>query len=114
MRVLGPSVFALIPELTASADAGERLAAVSALQLIPDVRYLDWLADRFAAESPFIAYHAAVALLTAARELRPEELDKVDQALSGAERSTQSLGPGTDRAQTVNLARKELDRRTGR
>lgn len=111
LRTLAQSTFALLPELVASDSPGERLAAVSALQAIPDVRYLDWLAERFSVEKPFIAYHAALALLGAARELPHDELGQLDAALKQAESSAARLSPDTDRARTLKFADEELQRR---
>lgn len=82
LRTLAQSTFAILTELMTSDSPGERLAAVSTLQAIPDVRYLDWLAERFSTEKPFIAYHAAVALLAAARELPDAELGQLDRPAS--------------------------------
>lgn len=111
LRTLAQSTFALLPELMASDSPGERLAAVSALQAIPDVRYLDWLAERFSAEKPFIAYHAALALLAAARELPHDELGQLGAALRQAESSAARLRPDTDRARTLKFVDEEFQRR---
>lgn len=49
--------------LTHSAFSGERLAAIAALQAVPDIRYANWLAEHIGdGEKPFIGYQAAVAL----------------------------------------------------
>ncbi len=92
LRTLAQSTFGLLRELMASDSPGERLAAVSTLQAIPDARFLGWLAERIPAEKPFIGYHAAVALLAAARELPDAELGQLDVAL----RKTQSFAESTD------------------
>ena len=114
MRTLAQGSFALLPELTASDSPGHRLAAVTVLQVIPDPRYLPWLVERFPAEKPFIGYHAAVALLAAARELPDPDLPQVDEALIEAEDAARRLRPDTDRAMTLRFAREELNRRRER
>lgn len=111
LRTLAQSTFALLPELMASVSPGERLAAICTLQSIPDVRYLDWLADRFRAEKPFIVYHAALALLAAARELSDAELGQLDAALRRAKSFSAGFGPDTDRARTLRFVDEELQRR---
>lgn len=112
LRTLAQSTFGLLPELTKSDDPGSRLAAVSALQVIPDVRYLDWLAERMSTEKPFVGYHAAVALLAAARELPLDQLDRLDAALTRAENEAARLPADADRTLTLRSAREELRRRT--
>jgi hypothetical protein len=109
MRSFAQDSLVLLPELTKSESPGERLAAITALQVAPDPDYLVWLADRPASEKPFVGYHAAVALLAAARDLGPAERQLVEGALSRAESATSELLPDTDRSRTLRLAREELD-----
>jgi len=111
MRTLAQGSFALLPELVTSTSPGERLAAVTVLQVIPDPEYLPWLVDRIAAEKPFIGYHAAVALLAAARELPNDDLPLVEDALVRAEAAAGRLRRDADRAMTLRFVREELDRR---
>jgi hypothetical protein len=111
MRTLAPSAFALLPELMRSSDPGMRLAAICALQVVPDGQHVGWLAERMVPEKPFVAYHAAVALLAAARELRGDQLAQVDAALTRAETSASRLPRDSDRARTLQAARADLDRR---
>lgn len=111
MRTLAQESFALLPELTRSDSPGHRLAAVTVLQAIPHADYLDWLAKRIAEEKPFIGYHAAVALLAGARELPPEDLPRVREALVDGEAAAGRLRHDADRATTLRFVREELDRR---
>jgi hypothetical protein len=112
LRSLALSSYPLLPELVASTSAGHRLAAVTTLQALPDPAYLEWLGARVDAEKPFIGYHAAVALLSAARSLNIKQLDLVRAALEVARRSAQRLRPDTDRSVTLELALDELNRRS--
>src|SRR5262249_8174872 len=98
-------------ELRESRSAGERLAAVATLEALPDPAYLPWLAGRIGDERPFIEYHAAVALLSAARSLPDDDLGALDEALSTAVRGASGLAPDEDRAVTLSYARDELQRR---
>lgn len=111
LRTQAQASFAILADLQASDDPGERLAAVMTLQVIPVASTLGWLAERLPAEKPFIGYHAAVALLTAARDLSKSDLDRLDIAISRAEAYSRDLFPDTDSAKTVRLARAELTRR---
>ena len=109
MRTLAVAALPLLDELTASHSPGQRLAAVTTLQVKPDPRFIDWLAERFSREAaPFVSYHAAVALLTAARmgseEIRPKVLSAIKLA-------KQRLGTGkedTDRFQVLDTAERVL------
>jgi hypothetical protein len=111
MRTMAESLFPLLPELHTSTNPGERLAAVCTLQAIPDRRYLTWLADRLPPETPFVGYHAALALLAAARALPPEELEAVASSLDLALAHSRRLRPDTDRNITLRHAADELTRR---
>ena len=68
MKSLGLTVQPFLGELKSSSSPGERLAAVTALEISPREDSLDWLADRIIEEQPFIGYHAALALRAAVRE----------------------------------------------
>jgi Domain of unknown function (DUF4062) len=113
MRTLAQSAFPLLPELTASDHPGKRLAAIQVLQAVPDARWLDWLADRLqaGAEKPFVGYHAAVALATAARDLEEAHLPKLRAALTRATQLSSRLRSDADRATTLAYAESELARR---
>jgi len=56
-----------------------------------DVDYLDWLAERLAPEKPFVGYHAALTLFTAARTFEQDYSEPVRTAIQKAQ---QLLGPG--------------------
>ena len=112
LRTLAQSVYPLLPELLASDQPGDRLAAVCALQAIPTDGHLDWLGERVCVERQFIGYHATVALLAAARALPLERLSQVAAALDRAEECSQRMRTDTDRATTLGYARRELARRT--
>jgi hypothetical protein len=109
LRSLAVSSYALLPELIESQSAGHRLAAVTTLQAVPNPDYLEWLGARLQVEKPFIGYHAAIALLSAARSVDVKELRRVRAALDAARRSAP---PGTDRSATLALAADEIKRRT--
>jgi Domain of unknown function (DUF4062) len=113
MRTLAQSAFPLLPELTTSSQAGMRLAAIQVLQAVPDARWLDWLAGRLqdGAEKPFVGYHAAVALATAARDLEAEHLPKLRAALTRATQLASRLRSDADRSTTLAYAESELARR---
>lgn len=110
MRTLALSAYPLIAELVENDSPGMRLAAVSILEAVPRTDYLAWLAQRLNAERPFIGYHAALALLAAARMLEVKDMSKVRDAISEARRA--SIGHNTDRDITLRHAEDEVVRRT--
>jgi hypothetical protein len=108
IRTLAIAALPLLDELSTSHSPGHRLATVAILQVTPDPRYIDWLAERFARETPFVSYHAAVALLTAARMSSEEIRPKI---LAAIHRAKELLGAGndtTDRFQVLDTAEREL------
>jgi hypothetical protein len=81
LRTLGRACYAWLPSLVGSESPGHRLAAISFLETQPSRDYLNWLAQRFAVEKPFLQYHAAWALRHAAGTLPVTDLDAVDRAI---------------------------------
>jgi hypothetical protein len=109
MRTLALSTTPLLEELTTSRSPGMRLAAVSTLQAIPNTRFLPWLAERIEQEKPFVGYHAALALLSAARTVELSALATVEAAVQRA-RSAR-VRRDTDRDITLGHVEDELRRR---
>jgi hypothetical protein len=93
-------------ELQNSGSPGERLAAVAWLQVYPRADALLWLADRIGAEKPFIGYHAAVALLAAARD-PSVDAKQVFDAVKRAQAYLEPSDAGTDRAKVLAQAEQE-------
>lgn len=93
MKIFAPAVQPALERLKSDEGAGRRLAAIAILQVFPRNTALKWLADRLdpEAETPFVGYHAAQALLQAVRslpstdhqQLRPE----LERALDLANRN---------------------------
>ncbi|MEA2705050.1 MAG: hypothetical protein QOD63_2995, partial [Actinomycetota bacterium] len=86
MRALAEDVYPMLGELAGSTSPGQRMAAVSLLEVIPNGEYLDWLTRRLEpeAEAAFLQYHAAAALLQAVRELDPSFSSKLATAVGEA------------------------------
>jgi len=91
MRSLARPAVPLLKDFVESPSAGERLAATSILEEIPDPEYLIWLADRINTEKPFIGFHASRALLTAARTLHSSHANEVRNAIARAQANLNSL-----------------------
>jgi hypothetical protein len=104
----------LLAELASSAAPGARLAAIALLEIRPNADRLTWLADRFdREETPFVAYHAAVALHVAAESLPLEALDAVEKALIRARELAKARPPDSERDEMLEAAEKTLARRRG-
>lgn len=98
MRTLAQAAFALRHRFSGSAQPGRRLAAVAMLGVVPDQEMVDWLGERVLVEKPFIAYHALVALLAAARAAAADPAQRAKIAnVATALRSAATFGDDTDR-----------------
>jgi hypothetical protein len=116
MKARAAGVRGLLEEFRNSSSPGIRLAAIAILQMFPDVRYLDWLADRLdnpEVEKPFAGYHAAVALLEAARTLPTTDCAKLKSALAKAKSLGEKLPSDPDRLHVLAIAQQEHSRRCG-
>jgi hypothetical protein len=103
----------LAERLHLSESAGERLAAILALDEAPDPQYLRWLSERVSVESPFAGYAAAVALTNAAHLLDRPHLGRVRaQAQDGLDRLPNTPDFARRRMQ-LQRAVHLTDRRTG-
>ena len=109
MRTLALAAYPLLRDLDSSESPGERLAAVAILQVRPNPDYLDWLAERVAEEKPFIGYHAAVALLVAARTLESSHHAELQAAVQKARKSVGWRLKDTDRDRVLSDAENELE-----
>lgn len=80
-------------------SAGMRLAAISILQLSPDVRFADWLQNRMATERPFVFFQASVAILAMVRAFgkarQPQLRTVVESALAQIESHKPAPDPNT-------------------
>ena len=90
MRAMAASTHPLLPSLAVSDLPGERLAAIAILHEIPRLEYVDWLAERPAAEKEFVGYHATLALLQAVRDLGREAPTKIHAAVLAARKGVTS------------------------
>ena len=112
MRAIAGESRRFLPELMASNQAGDRLAAIAILQIKPADDALDWLAARVdpQAEQAFIGYNAAVALRIAAKMLPIDDLAIVERSIfKGLESIVRK--PNSNRDRTLRIALKELEQR---
>ena len=109
--------YALLPTLASGASPGARLAAAMFLEAVPDPQYVSWLVERFRAEKPFIAYHAAQALLAMVRVSSSHECSILKTALDSAEtvlrEQLADRAEASDRYHVITEARREWKVRCG-
>jgi hypothetical protein len=110
MRTLATASYPLLTELRESPSPGDRLAAVSILQVFSDESSLGFLVDIVGSEKPFIGYHALKALRFAVGALDStsyatilSELDRARTLLKFA-----AVGFDSDRQKELDAAESEL------
>src|SRR5262249_9573268 len=108
MRALACDAYFMLEYLAKNPQPGCRLAAVSLLEIRPNPEYLEWLSERLAPEKPFVGYHAALALIAAARVLGLSYKARIDSAIERAQRLLGSGLENTDRARALTTASHEL------
>jgi hypothetical protein len=115
MRSQAIAGYGLLSALSRSVVPGERLAAATFLQAIPNQDYIFWLTERFRVEKPFVAYHAGLALLATVRTSDRDSCSELKKAIDLAEQALlDTLGdkaPSTDRYHVVEEARREWETR---
>jgi len=110
MRTIGRAFYSLRNEFANSPSPGRRLMAVAALQVDPDYDMLDWLSNRLSVESPFVGYHALVALLLAVRAPGAKaHLPAIKVSVEKARQSKGVIGNDTDRIRVLADVETALD-----
>jgi hypothetical protein len=108
MRTLALVTKPLIADLIGSNMAGERLAAIAALQIEPDVKYAGWLAERIAVEQPFIFFCAAVALRQLVLDGSYSDKNQLKAYLEKALLTLKSFTKGVPDANSIDVLEEAL------
>jgi hypothetical protein len=108
MRLLGLACAPYLKDFVESASPGERLAAISILEVQPNKQFLTWLASGLGTEAPFVGYHAALALQAAVRVLGHAERQLLEDAIYMAQRALGHDAEQSDRARILAQAKREL------
>jgi hypothetical protein len=98
LRMLAFAAYPMVPRLIAADRAGSRIAAIAFLQVKPcyDTRTLDWLGERISPlEQRFVQYHAAGALLVAARNAEAQDMEVISRVVK------QAIGVGKNMDKTI-------------
>jgi hypothetical protein len=103
MRTLARAFYPLRNEFANSSSPGKRLMAIAALQVDPDYDMLEWLGGRLLVETPFVGYHATVALLLAIRAPKAKvHLAAIEVAVAKAVQAKDTLANDSDRIRTLD------------
>jgi len=108
MRTLALAGYPLLDEFAGSQSAGERLVAITMLQVKPNIKYLQWLSTRLGEEKPFVGYQSGLALLYAVRTLASSHREELLGAVQEAKLALGESMRGTDRDQVLSDAENEL------
>lgn len=117
MRAFSLAVKPLLVRFSHSDSPGQRLAGITILQISPNAKYADWLADRMKAEDPFIFFHAALALLETVRSKGERFPIRLRKALERAKSTVESYTGGPPDKNTIEIlsqALQELYEMTGK
>lgn len=110
---IATAAYPLLDELTVSPSPGERLAAVSILQVFAAERSIPFLVRLVAAEKPFVGYHATKALRFAVGAMDSTVYPQLLSAIQEAQAALKSASVGLDNdRQTVLRAAEEELRKT--
>lgn len=91
MRRMGLVAAPFIAQLAHSTSPGERLAAISILQMRFDPAYIDWLADRLVEEAAFPGYQAASTFLARLPVVGELERQRIKAAVAAAKQKRLDL-----------------------
>lgn len=108
MRNLATASYPLLEELAASPSPGERLAAVSILQVFASERQLQFLLSLVKGENPFVVFHALNALHVAVNSLDPQSYRALSQTIKDAKEALGGLGDSHRRSKELAAAEREL------
>jgi hypothetical protein len=103
MRTISLAAKPLLTGLSHSDSPGRRLAAITILQMSPNAKYADWLAERMATENPFIFFHAALALLETVRAKGTVFPHRLRRALNRAKSKVESFKEGPPDSNTLEV-----------
>ena len=112
LRGLAVASYPLLDEFLQSPFPGERLGAVTILQVFAAEKYFGFLASLVGSEKPFIGYHAIRALRFAVDSLEPDSYALLRGALNTAQEHLEhaSVGFNTDRQTLLTEAIAQLEK----
>jgi hypothetical protein len=112
MRALATASYPLLDEFVCSPFPGERLAAITIMQVFGAEQYLGFLVNLVGSEKPFVGYHAIKALRFAVDSLDPSVYPRLFEALdeAGTKLEGAAVGFDTDRQTVLREAKAQLQK----
>ena len=109
MRSLSVAARPLLHSLMAGQSAGERLAAICILQVVPEADYFSWLVERIKSESqPFVFYQAALAVLELVDTHEYPDPAKIKEGIAEALKHISSYKGGAPDQNTMDVLNQAL------
>lgn len=110
MRALAVVVYPLLPTLMSGQRTGERLAAICALQVRPELGRFDWLVDRvMQEEQPFVFFHASLAILELIKSNRLINREVAEPRIRAALAHMQGFREGRPDQNTIDVLNEALE-----
>jgi HEAT repeat protein len=110
LRSLATASYPLLQQLASSPSPGERLAAISILEVFASEPLLPFLTGLLKQEKPFVCYHALKALRFAVNALDASSYPALTNAITEARSALKDAGVpmGSDRERELAAAEREL------
>jgi hypothetical protein len=110
MRALATASYPLLDEFVRSPFPGERLAAITIMQVFAAEQYLEFLVNLVGSEKPFVGYHAIKALRFAVDSVDPSVYPRLSEALdeAGTKLESADVGFDTDRQTLLREANAQI------
>ena len=109
MRALSVATLPAIRTFMSGQLAGERLAAICILQVVPDFESFAWLVDRIKTEEQaFILFHASVAILSLVKSGIYNDPEEVRRGINDALQHVMSFKGGSPDRNTIDTLNRAL------
>jgi len=111
MRALSLAARPLLRSLISGESAGERLAAICFLQVVPEFGYFSWLIERLMQEKQaFLLFHAAIAVSKLVQSHQYNDGAKVKDSIQRALQHVSSFKGGSPDQNTIDVLSEALER----
>jgi len=109
MRTLSLAARPVLPSFMSGHSAGDRLAAVCILQVVPEFGFFQWLVERIKSENqPFILFHSAVAILSLVKTGTYSDSAAIKQGINDALQHVKAFKGGAPDRNTIDVLNQAL------
>lgn len=110
MRALSLASRHELRSFMSGSSAGDRLAAICILQVVPEFGFFRWLVERLKTEDqPFILFHSAVAILSLVKTKTYNDPDVIRRGINDALQHVNSFKDGTPDKGTIAALNQALE-----